>query len=358
MDGIDGAVIYSDGEKIDRLGPALSHPYTPDFHNRLRAILQHVAGFEQRQPDDVVVAVVEQELTDRHAALVMELLQQAGLTAGEVDLIGFHGQTILHRPDLGFTWQLGDGARLAAQTGIAVVNDFRANDMAHGGEGAPFAPLYHAALMRQETLSGPVAVLNLGGVGNVTWIAADGREILSFDTGPANSLLDDWMQKQKGLSCDLNGEYAGRGGVDEEQLARLMDHPYFDRIPPKSLDRGDFSIQGLELLSVEDGAATLTAFTSASVRAALAHLPAPPLAWYVTGGGRHNPVLMDYLAKSLEVSVAPVEILGWRGDSLEAELFAYLAIRSRLGLPLSLPATTGAKQAVSGGCFYPSRLSR
>ena len=288
-------------------------------------------------------------------------MTEARIGPGEVDVIGFHGQTIRHAPHLGFTWQLGDGAHLADLLGIPVVNDFRSADVAAGGEGAPFAPLYHAALLASDQgglsapAAWPVAVLNLGGVGNVTWVpeAGDERGLIAFDTGPANALLDDWVQAHSSGTHDSGGAIAASGTIRDPLIAEVLGHPYFARAVPKSLDRQDFvalvKTPEWQGLSLEDGAATLTALTAASVACAIDHFPRAPRAWYVCGGGRHNQTLMAMLKERLSAPVEPVEVLGWRGDHLEAEAFAYLAVRSRKGLALSVPGTTGVSAPQTGG---------
>jgi anhydro-N-acetylmuramic acid kinase len=317
LDGIDATVIRSDGRRQVETGPSLTVPYDPEFRARLRGVLGGRGAVDE----------VARELTLRHARAVRDLLAHAGMAANEITVIGFHGHTVLHEPQAGRTWQIGDGALLAAETGIDVVADFRSNDMAAGGQGAPFAPLYHAA--RAAGLDKPMAVLNLGGVGNLTWLGTGTEsDVLAFDTGPGNALIDDWMERQTGTSRDQDGALARTGTADEAALAALMSHPYFQQPPPKSLDRDAFDPQPAAGLSAADGAATLTAFTAASVAAALAHLPAPPRRWLVTGGGRHNPTLMAALAERLAVPVEPVEAVGWDGDALEAQAFAYLALRS------------------------------
>lgn len=341
LDGVDVAYIETDGEAQVTTGPALTRPYDEGFRARLRAVL---GG---RGP----VAAVEQELTLAHAEAVRALVAEHGIAA--VDVVGFHGHTILHRPDQRRTWQIGDGALLARLAGSAVVADFRSADVAAGGEGAPLAPLYHAALA--GTLEKPIAVLNLGGVGNVTWIGED--EILAFDTGPANALIDDWALRHTGEACDRDGALARSGRVDEAHLGRFLTHPFFSRTPPKSLDRDDFAGFVPQALGPADGAATLTAMTAASVARALEHLPRPPRRWLVTGGGRHNPVLMAELARRLGAPVEAVEQAGWNGDALEAQAFAYLAVRSLEGLPLSLPGTTGVSTPMTGGRRFPIPLS-
>lgn len=339
LDGIDAALIETDGERVAAFGPALTVPYDDGLRERLRAVLGGAGP----------VAAVERALTEAHAAVVRRLLDEHGVSRRSVAAIGFHGHTILHRPREARTWQIGDGALLARSTGIDVVCDFRSNDVAAGGEGAPFAPLYHAALARD--LERPMAVLNLGGVGNLTWIGSD-RPPIAFDTGPGNALIDDWVRRHTGQPFDTGGALGRSGQVDPVILDRLLANPYFDRPPPKSLDRLDFDLAAVEGLSPGDGAATLAAFTCRAVARGLAHLPAPPRHWLVTGGGRHNLALMEGLRQTLGVPVEPVETAGWNGDALEAQAFAFLAVRSLRGLPLSLPTTTGVPRPTTGGRLF------
>ena len=298
---------------------------------------------------------LEREITDDHVIAVGRLLEKAQLGPDEIDVIGLHGHTVLHRPHRGMTWQIGDGARLARETGIAVVADMRANDIANGGQGAPFAPLYHRALLNTEPPHDTVAVLNLGGVANVTWVGGlktPKAEIMAFDTGPGNALIDDWAMLHTGRAVDQDGNLAAQGLVHSELVASFLDNPYFDEAPPKSLDRNDFSIQCVRGLSAADGAATLIEITVSAIVTAQAHFPSPPEAWYVCGGGRKNKTMMSRLRAGTPVLVDPVEVLGWRGDVLEAEAFGFLAVRSLLGLPLSLPTTTGISGPVTGGVLY------
>ena len=330
LDGIDAALVRTDGERVYEFGPALTVPYAEEFRARLRAVLGSDGGFE----------AIERDLTLLHARAVRELLDGSD----PPDVIGFHGHTVLHRPAEGLTRQIGDGALLAAETGVPVVNDFRSADVAAGGEGAPFAPLFHAALAGD--LEKPLAVLNVGGVANVTWIGPDGA-ILAFDTGPGNALIDDWMLATTGRRFDEGGALAAAGTVDGAVLADLLDHPYFLKPPPKSLDRGDFTGDAVAGLSPADGAATLSAFTAAA--AATDFLPEKPGRWLVCGGGRHNRTLMAMLQDAVGAPVDAVEAVGWQGDSLEAQAFAFLAVRSLIGLPLSLPTTTGVREPMTGG---------
>ncbi len=344
LDGIDAALLKSDGEKVLAFGPRLTLDYDDDFREALRATLGGKAPVE----------AVERALTLRHAEAVARLIAKAGIERGEVALLGFHGHTIFHAPDQGRTWQIGDAALLAQETGIDVVADFRSRDVSLGGQGAPFAPLFHAALSRD--LDKPLAVLNIGGVANVTWIANPEAEdvesdLLACDTGPGNALINDWVERHTGHAMDEGGALARAGQMNKAALDAMLEHDYFALALPKSLDRDDFDPSPVEGLSLEDGAATLTAFTSSAVARVVHQLPQAPLRWLVTGGGRHNPTLMAMLSDELGVPVEPVEAVGWDGDALEAQAFAYLAVRSRLGLPLSLPGTTGVMQATTGGVF-------
>ena len=341
LDGIDVAAIATDGHRHVIPGPALTVPYPAAFRDRLRSVL---GGVGPRSD----VAAVEAELTRLHAAAITQFRAEHPDVA--VELIGFHGHTILHRPAERRTWQIGDGALLAQLTGADVVADFRSADVAAGGEGAPLAPLYHAALA--ANLPKPLAILNLGGVGNVTWIGPNENDILAFDTGPGNALIDDWVRSHTGKSADIDGALARAGRVSAGHVARFLQNSYFDRKPPKSLDRDDFRDAMPQGLAVADGAATLTEMTAACVAAARRHFPSPPREWLVCGGGRHNPVIMAALARLLAVPVRPVEAVGWNGDALEAQAFAYLAVRSVVGLPLSLPSTTGAPHPVCGGRLF------
>lgn len=346
-DGIDAALIETDGEGVVTALGAVELPYTDETRARIRAATHAALQLESPQPHAVIDAVA-QELTVLHADAVEMLLAKVDVPRESVGVIGFHGQTVAHRPDRGWTWQIGDGALLASRTGIPVVHDFRSADVAAGGQGAPLIPVYHHALVRAANLPLPVAVLNLGGVGNVTWIGEGEADMLAFDTGPANGLIDDWMLAHTGHAMDKDGALAAEGYVHADILARMCDKAWFNLPPPKSLDRHDFSTLPCEGLSAADGAATLTAFTAETVRLSLAHMPQPPRLWFVTGGGRRNATLMEMLAERLG-DVRSVDTLGWRGDAMEAEGFAYMAVRSLRGLPISFPGTTAVPEPQTGG---------
>jgi anhydro-N-acetylmuramic acid kinase len=347
MDGIDVALITSDGEARVTPGPGATFPYPLDVTEALRAVVADPAA--ARGPLDTL----QRAVTDAHVAAVLAFMQRFDLARERIALVGLHGQTVLHRPGERFTRQLMDGARASRLLGIDVVNDFRSADMAAGGEGAPLAPLYHAAIC--AGLEKPLMVLNWGGVGNVTWLGEEG-EILAFDNGPANALIDDFVARRRGLTHDEGGALAAAGRADPAILARLMSDPYFDRTPPKSLDRNHFQAlaRAVEPLGDADGAATLAAFTVESAAAALRHVAGTPRRWLVCGGGRRNATLVGLLRARLGGDVAPIEAIGLDGDVIEAQCFAYLALRSRRDLPLSLPTTTGAPRPTRGGAFWPA----
>lgn len=347
MDGIDAALIETDGERVSALGPARTDPYDEPFRELLRAAL----GTDGNDADLV------RALTDRHADTVRRLIADARLSPADVDVVGFHGHTVRHDPARGLTRQIGDGARLARLVGIPVVADFRSRDMVEGGQGAPLAPLYHVA--RAADLAKPLAVLNLGGVGNVTWIGAPDNNSggpLAFDTGPGNALLDDWVRQATGRTMDEDGRLARAGRPDPARLDAWLADDYFRKSPPKSLDRDHFAriLADVRTLTPADGAATLARFTALSVARARDHFPVPPRRWLITGGGRRNGYLMALLGEVLGTDVDAVEAVGWRGDFLEAEAFAFLAVRSLKGMPLSLLGTTGVRAPCTGGTLYPS----
>ncbi len=341
MDGIDLGLVLTDGEEVYGFGPRLSVAYGEDFRGRLRSVLGQGA-------DLAVVSEVERELTMKHAQAVAEFMRTEDFDAGSIGVIGFHGHTVLHRPKDQISRQIGDGRLLAAETGVQVVSDFRSADIANGGQGAPLAPLFHAVIAAD--MPKPLAVLNIGGIANVTWLGENG-EIVAFDTGPGNALIDDWVLNATGRPFDGDGQLAGQGTVKAEVLEALVANRYFARPVPKTLDRGDFSeaLNKVEGLSPADGAATLTAFSASAAAHAQEWFPGPPLMWLVTGGGRHNRTLMTMLGEAVDAALAPVETVGWDGDFLEAQAFAYLAVRSLRGLPLSLPGTTGVAEPTTGG---------
>jgi anhydro-N-acetylmuramic acid kinase len=336
LDGVDAAWLETDGEALGRIGPALTLPYEPALRADLRRLLAEAPGLS---PQDPFLLDVTRRLTEAHVAAVRQLDQPA-------DLVGFHGQTIFHDPAAGRTWQIGDADLLARALGLPVAYAFREADVAAGGEGAPLVPLFHEALARD--LPKPLAILNIGGVANLTYLGAEGA-VIACDTGPGGALLDDWMTQRTGRDFDAGGAVAGAGLPNAALIGRWLADPFFARLPPKSLDRQRFHacLGDLADASVVDGAATLARFTAAAVAAC--PLPEPPALWLVTGGGRHNAAIMRALAEVLGKPVLPVEAEGWNGDALEAQCFGFLAVRVQRGLPLSLPKTTGVPYPMPGG---------
>jgi len=347
MDGIDVAAIETDGEADVRRIGGRTFPYPVAVRSRL---LEVIATPVVAMTD--ALSSLEADVTDAHADALLTFLDETGISPSSVDVAGFHGQTVLHRPEIRFTRQLLDGHRAAARTGINVVAQFRLADISAGGQGAPLVPLYHQALVACSGLEGAIAVLNLGGVGNVTYV--DGDHVLAFDTGPASALIDDWVRAHGRGDYDHDGMIARAGKIDDRRLEELMAAPFFGLPPPKSLDRNAFrqAARIVEGLSVEDGAATLTAFTIVATAAARGHMPAQPARWLVAGGGRLNSALLEGLRRMLGVPVDPVEVVRWDGDTLEAECFAYLAVRSLAGATLSLPSTTGVLRPMTGGVHF------
>ena len=341
-DGVDVALIETDGERVASVGPSLTVAY-PD---ETRRMIRSVFGAERATAD---TAAAERAVTDAHVAAVRLWSDRTGLALSSLDVVGFHGQTISHRPEKHFTWQIGDGQRLATTLGVKVVNDLRMADVAAGGQGAPLVPVYHAALAHD--LPRPLAVVNVGGVANVTWIGADGT-LLAFDTGPGNGPIDDWCARRAGLRYDTDGALAASGTVDRGRLERFSEHRYFAKLPPKSLDRGDFNDQWADGLNAADGAATLTRGTARAIALGARHFPMPATQWVIAGGGARNPTLLAAIAEETRGKVVTAQSLGWDSDALEAQAFGFLAVRSLRNLPLTFPTTTGVPRALTGGRLH------
>jgi anhydro-N-acetylmuramic acid kinase len=353
LDAVDMAVIETDGERLMGLGPAAERPLSAGTRELAEAAMAEARRWAPGSPAPAVFAKAERAIAREHEAAALSFLAQTGLDRSSIDLVGVHGQTVLHEPpgpqrSRGRTVQLIDADALAQTLGLPVMCDFRSADVAAGGQGAPLAPVYHAALAAWSGLQPPLAVLNLGGVGNVTLVGPEGI-LEAHDTGPANGMIDLWVQARTGERCDRDGALARAGRVHEPALQAYLSHPYFSALGPKSLDRFDFSLDVVSGLSLEDGAATLTAFAARAVAISLERLALRPREVILCGGGRHNPVLVEAIARHAAIPARPAEGVGWRGDSIEAEAFAYLAARGRLGLPISFPGTTGVPAAMSGG---------
>ncbi len=344
MDGIDVALIHTDGENIVEHGPTATYSFDDQTRSLLTQAMRDATTIRQRIDRPGCLVDAEKLVTRLHVSAVESFFQENALSDSDVNIIGFHGQTVIHRPNEALTVQLGDGQAMADQLQIPVCFDLRANDMLHGGQGAPLVPVYHRALARQR----PAIFVNIGGISNITYIGSDGS-LLAFDCGPGNALLDDWMGQHGNVACDVDGKTARSGTIDEDVLNRYLQHPFFARPVPRSLDRADFTLDHAMMLDEQTGAATLTELTAKSIRHAADWLPEPAKTWFICGGGRLNRYLMQRLAYHIEALVAPVEACGLNGDAIEAEAFAYLAVRSLKGLPITFPGTTGADKACCGG---------
>ncbi len=367
-DGVDAALLFTDGRDIAEPGPSLTIAYSDSLRVDILNLMNNKGD----------ILATSKALTEVHVEAVEKLRSQI---KEPVALLGFHGQTIKHAPKQGITRQIGDAKMLLEKTGISLVNDFRSRDVREGGQGAPLVPLYHAALAKK--LPKPLMIVNIGGVANVTWLGegesrspqgeperserggavagakrppsrSDHSNIIAFDCGPGNALIDDWMHAKTGQRFDEEGFLARSGKLDAKRLAEFQEDPFFKEAPPKSLDRNHFTLAMVDGLSPEDGAATLTAMTASAIAKALEHVPVAPKQLLITGGGRHNMTLLSMIERYANTPVLPVEHMHWNGDALEAQAFAYLAARSVQGLALTLPTTTGVARPVTGGAFYPA----
>ncbi len=357
LDGIDVAMIETDGEEVTRFGPSAVVSYRPEERDVLRQALEEGRAIRDRAARPGVLAQAEALVTALHAAAVRDFMAANDIEAATIDIVGFHGQTVLHRPQAGLTVQIGDGRALADALGVPVAYDFRAADVAAGGQGAPLVPAFHRAVAATIDRPRPLIVLNVGGVANITYLS-DGAEPIACDTGPGNALIDDFMRSHVGAAYDDGGATAAGGTVDQGFLKRVLADPFFAAPLPKSLDRNAFAFAnlGLEDFSPADGAATLAALTAAAVARIVPHLPAPPRSVIVAGGGARNRTLMAMLAARLAPArVETATAAGWSGDALEAQAFAYLAVRCLRGLPITFPGTTGAPRPLPGGVIARPR---
>ena len=349
LDGVDVALIETDGRRVKAFGPSGYRPYTDGERGLLRQALSEAVHLPQRDARPGILREAERAVTVAHAEAVAAFTAQNRIAREEIDIVGFHGQTVLHRPEKKLTVQIGDAAALAKAIHIPVMHDFRAADVAAGGQGAPFVPVYHRALTQSLEREGPIAVVNIGGVSNITYI--DGSDtLIACDTGPGNALLDDFMLSVMSQRFDCEGRMSAQGVADEAWIARALELPFFTAPPPKSLDRNDFATLKLGEMKPADGAATLTAFTAAAIARIVPLLPKPPGSWIVAGGGARNLTMLRMLRERLEPAmVQPADALGWATDAIEAQAFGFLAARGLKGLPLSYPATTGVPMPMTGG---------
>jgi anhydro-N-acetylmuramic acid kinase len=349
LDGVDVALIETDGQQVKAFGPSGYRAYTENERALLRQALADAIDLPQRDARPGILREAERAVTIAHAEAVAAFTREHGISHEGVDIVGFHGQTVLHRPERKMTVQIGDAAALAKAIDIPVMHDFRAADVAAGGQGAPFVPVYHRALAQSLDREGPMAVVNIGGVSNITYI--DGADtLIACDTGPGNALLDDYMFRHLGEPFDREGRTAAEGSVDVAWVVRALEHPFFALPPPKSLDRNDFASLTLREMPPADGAATLTAFTAEAIARIVPLLPKEPRSWIVAGGGARNLTMLRMLRERLApATVEAADTLGWSADAIEAQAFGFLAARGLKGLPLSYPATTGVPIPMTGG---------
>ena len=348
LDGVDVAMIETDGKRVKAFGPSGYRPYTDAERRLLLQALTEAVHLQAREARPGILQEAERVVTAAHAEAIASFKAQHRITSEEIDIVGFHGQTVLHRPAEKMTVQIGDAAALAKAVHIPVMHDFRAADVAAGGQGAPLVPVYHRALAQSLERAGPIVVLNIGGVANITYV--DGDTLMACDTGPGNALLDDFMYRTIGQRFDCDGRMAAQGMPDAAWIAEAMADPFFALPPPKSLDRNDFAKRILRDVAPADGAATLTAFTVAAIEKIVPLLPQPPKSWVVAGGGARNLTMMRMLRERLQpATVESADALGWSSDAIEAQAFGFLAARGLKGLPLSYPATTGVPIPMTGG---------
>ena len=348
LDGIDVALVETDGQAQVRLGAFATRAYAEPERRLLRAALADARNLADPTSRPGILPQAEAFLTRAHAEAVRSFCKEAGIDLAGVDLVGFHGQTVLHRPEAGLTVQIGDGEELARELGRPVVFDFRSADVAAGGQGAPLVPVFHRALAARDGLPDRVAFLNIGGVANATFLSGEADPI-ACDTGPGNALLDDFVLARTGAPFDAGGALAAKGKADEGLLYCWLAHPFFAPPPPKSLDRNAFDVSDVEKLSDADGAATLTAFTARSVACLLSYLDEAPKLWIACGGGARNKTLLLMLENCLGAPVRAADEYGWDAGAIEAQAFAYLAVRAMRGLPLTFPGTTGVARPLAGG---------
>ncbi len=384
LDGVDIAWINTDGENIIKPLSFKTYPYSPEERGAIRRAFGRKSAYiysrnckgchtdsaniesvgnaigEKRNNDAKyldIVKTAEKIVTDRHIKSLADFLTENKIAVSSLDVIGFHGQTIFHSPEDKFTCQIGDSQKLANKIGVDVIADMRKADIDAGGQGAPLLPLYHRAITSK--LDKPVAILNIGGVANMTWVGDNGA-IMAFDCGAGNALMDDFIKQRTGDNFDAGGKIAARGKVDYGIIENIINDDFFSKGAPKSIDRDYWNIDCVSDLSLEDGLATLMEITVAGIKQSLKILPSYPRAIYVSGGGRLNTHLMDKLkadiGKEFAINIEPIDKLGWNGDALEAQGFAYLAVRSVLSLPLTEPSTTGVCKPLTGGTLYKSSL--
>ncbi|MEM9204808.1 MAG: anhydro-N-acetylmuramic acid kinase [Pseudomonadota bacterium] len=360
LDGVDAAGIVTDGDRVIETGPSVFIPYSTDDQAVLSEALKAAQLIEGRDDQAPVFQIASQVVFDRHIEAFDAIRGQNTDWVNGCSLIGFHGQTVVHKPDIRFTYQVGSPRSLADALGIPVVGDLRLNDVKSGGEGAPLVPAYHGAVAHHLSVEAPVVFVNIGGVANITSVETD---LLAFDTGPGNALIDDWVRRHDRGRMDEGGKLGLEGKVEEGLVREFLANSFFDERPPKSLDRDSFTLEAITELSLEDGCATLAAMTGAAIAKSERWMRDKPGTWILLGGGRKNQAIVSALQSRVSGRVIVAEEIQTNtakfrldGDMLEAQAFAYLAVRSVKGLPITFPGTTGVDAPLTGGAlFTPSR---
>lgn len=344
-DGVDAALIETDGQITVKPLAFYFHPYTSNV-KALIADACNLAMSSEIPVSNSLIADAQAVLNNEHIVAARQLLHMANVNAIDIDILGLHGHTVGHRADLGWTWQIGDPEIISNELNIPVMSDMRRFDVMFGGQGAPLIPVFHRAIFSDNTEV--TAVLNLGGVANLTYLGTSG-ELVAFDCGMASALIDDWMAQTTNYEFDAGGEFAAKGTVNEEVLSTMLSHGFFSAPLPKSLDRKDFDVQQVKHLPPPEGAATLTAFSAKAVALGLEQFPTKPERLIVCGGGRKNKTMLEMIEKYTGVKTIVSDKIGWDGDAIEAQGFAYLAYRCLHGLPITYPGTTGVSEPMSGG---------
>ena len=353
-DGIDVAILTTDGKAKIKLGPSGYYPFSKSFITKIKSIFKKKLNIDKSKKQKRIIKI-ENEFTQLNFIAINKFLKKNKINKKKIDVVGFHGQTISHNPASGYSWQIGNSQKLANLLNIKVVSNFRENDIKNGGQGAPLTPIFHYYLTKK--MKKKICFINLGGISNITYFNHRSKtslnNMLAFDAGPCCSLIDDWISKNSNNKFDNFGLLARKGNVKKEIIHNFLKKPYFSKLPPKSLDRSFFSLSLLKKLNIEDGAATLNYLVANSVLKAFDYFPNNPNLCILSGGGRLNKFLVELISNKLKKSkILLAENYNWNGDSIEAHAFAYLSVRKLLNLPITFPKTTGIKKPLTAGQIF------
>jgi len=349
MDGVDASIIKSDGEKFIEIIDDFYLKYDDQIKLKLKRIIDLCSSKDQFFKISKDIQDIEKKITLYHVRACKLIIKKNKNI--RLDLIGFHGQTILHKPKKGYSIQIGDSQLLSKLTNTSVISNFRENDISNGGQGAPLAPIYHKLILNKIKATLPSAIINIGGISNITYFENDNK-LVGFDTGPGNYLIDKWVQSQKNIQFDKDGLIAKSGKVSEKLLKKILSNRYYKKKPPKSLDVKDFNFKNFNKISLEDGAATLSMLTVKSIGNAINNFAKYPNKILLSGGGRKNKFITNNIKKILKCPVCLIDDYNFNGDFIESQTFAFLAIRSYLKKNITYPTTTGVKNPSSGGLLF------